>query len=122
LPGNSIAISFYKSGTNPNGDVEPSPAYFAWPTTEGRANIPAGANIDTGTGGDDGNDPNVRSWWFCPLAKTTTNSDGSTRRVDYQVYVNGINFEQAGIQKTGCLSMSLAAVNAKVASGHQDHY
>jgi hypothetical protein len=37
LPPNSVAISFYKTGTNPYGAVDPSPAYFSWPTTEGRA-------------------------------------------------------------------------------------
>jgi hypothetical protein len=29
LPPNSIALSFYKLGDNPVGNIDPSPAYFA---------------------------------------------------------------------------------------------
>lgn len=39
LPPNSIAISFYRLGTNPLGKVDPSPSYFAWPSTDGRTSF-----------------------------------------------------------------------------------
>jgi hypothetical protein len=88
LPANAIAISFYKTGNNPLGKVDPSPAYFAWPSTEGRTEA-----ILAGT------------WWLCPLSNTG----------QYQVFISDFNFgasKEGGVSKDGCQKESLAAVNA----------
>lgn len=88
LPPNSIAISFYKIGNNPLGKVGPSPAYFAWPSTEGRTNL-----------------NNVGTWWLCPLSGTG----------QYQVFISDVNFgksQQGGVWKDQCQKESLAAINA----------
>ncbi|KAH3977821.1 hypothetical protein HBI56_105340 [Parastagonospora nodorum] len=88
LPANSVAISFYKTGDNPEGLVDPSPAYFSWPSTEGRTN-----QFFAG------------SWWLCPMSGTG----------QYKVYISDYNFGDAapgGETKEGCTRKSLAAVNA----------
>jgi hypothetical protein len=87
LPPNSVAVSFYKLGDNPLGNLDPSPAYFAWPSTEGCTSF-----FGQGT------------WWFCLL------SSGQ-----YQVFVSDANFgdsQQGGVQKVGCTREGLAAINA----------
>ncbi|KAF2033194.1 hypothetical protein EK21DRAFT_59402, partial [Setomelanomma holmii] len=88
LPANSISISFYKTGNNPMGTIGPSPAYFSWPTTEGRA---------TGFFSS--------VWWFCPLSITG----------QYQVFISNDNFGKSiegGVFKDRCKKQSLAAINA----------
>jgi hypothetical protein len=88
LPENSIAISFYKTGNNPLGLVDPSPAYFAWPAPEGRTSA-----FFAGT------------WWLCPMSNTG----------QYQVYISDFNFgnsQQGGVTKDQCVRQSLAAINA----------
>jgi hypothetical protein len=89
LPANSVAISFYKTGDNPQGLVDPSPSYFAWPSTEGRT-----AQFFAGT------------WWLCPI-------DGTSQ---YKVYISDYNFggdsRQDDVDKAGCTRKSLAAINA----------
>jgi hypothetical protein len=88
LPPNSVATSFFKTGTNPLGLVDPSPAYFSWPSTEGRAYA-----FGAGT------------WWLCALSSTG----------QYQVFISDFNFGlsgQGGVSKEDCTRMSLAAVNA----------
>jgi len=89
LPPNSISTSFYKLGNNPLAEVGPSPSYFAWPTTEGRA-----ATEATG-----------KTWWLCPISYTG----------QYQVFISNVNFGlsgQGGVTKAECERMSLAAINA----------
>ncbi|OAK97635.1 hypothetical protein IQ06DRAFT_357905 [Phaeosphaeriaceae sp. SRC1lsM3a] len=89
LPENSVAFSFYKTGNNPLGMIDPSPSYFAWPSTEGRT-----SSFFAGT------------WWLCPLTGTG----------QYQVFISDFNFgdksKQGGVTKDQCTRMSLAAVNA----------
>ncbi|KAI8933597.1 hypothetical protein NX059_009327 [Plenodomus lindquistii] len=89
LPPNSIAFSFYKTGNNPLGDVDPSPAQLSWPSTQGNT-----------LGG-------VGPWTLCPL--------GNTRQ--YQVFVSDGNFGSgipSGVFKDAleCQTRSLAAINA----------
>jgi|TARA_R110002003_G_scaffold279_16_gene18148 hypothetical protein len=70
------------------GKIGPSPAYFAWPTTEGRAN-----NYQGGV------------WWFCPISISG----------QYQVFISSLNFGasgQGGVLKDGCKQQSLAAIDA----------
>lgn len=84
LPPNSISTSFFKTGNNPYGTIGPSPAYFSWPTTEGRAFGSA--------------------FQFCPLSWG-----------QYQVFITDVNFGKSGysgLQKAGCFSLSIAAINA----------
>jgi len=83
LPPNSISTSFFHTGNNPLGNVDPSPSYFTWPSTPG---------VTQGLG----------AWWFCPL--------GSTGQ--WQVFVNYANFESAGVNKMLCEERGLAAVNS----------
>lgn len=89
LPENSVAFSFYKTGNNPLGMIDPSPSYFAWPSTEGRT-----SSFFAGT------------WWLCPLTGTG----------QFQVFISDFNFgdksKQGGVTKGECTRMSLAAVNA----------
>jgi hypothetical protein len=88
LPPNSVALSFYKTGNNPLGLVDPSPAYFAWPSTEGRT-----SGFFAGT------------WWLCPISGTG----------QYQVFISDFNFgnsKEGGVTKSSCTKMSLAAINA----------
>jgi hypothetical protein len=75
LPPNLVAISFYKTGTNPYGAVDPSPAYFSWPTTEGRA-TQFGSTV----------------WWLCPLS-----GSDRTGKAQWQVYVGSTNFGEGGL-------------------------
>lgn len=89
LPPNSISYSFYKTGDNPLGLVDHSPATLSWPSTEG--------NTLYGVG----------PWSLCPL--------GNTRQ--YQVFVNADNFGgsvSSGVWKDSnrCKNESLAAINA----------
>ncbi|KAJ4375667.1 hypothetical protein N0V86_007200 [Didymella sp. IMI 355093] len=88
LPPNAIAISFYHTGNNPLGLVDPSPSYLSWPSTQGGSFFGS-------------------PWTLCPL--------GSTQQ--YQVFINNENFGiggPAGVAKdpTACVSRNLAAINA----------
>ncbi|KAJ4338769.1 hypothetical protein N0V87_003684 [Didymella glomerata] len=88
LPPNAIAISFYHTGNNPLGLVDPSPSYLSWPSTQGGSFFGS-------------------PWVLCPL--------GSTQQ--YQVFINSENFGiggPAGVAKdpAACVSRNLAAVNA----------
>ncbi|KZM20250.1 uncharacterized protein EKO05_0003646 [Ascochyta rabiei] len=88
LPPNAIAISFYHTGNNPLGLVDPSPSYLSWPSTQGSSFFGS-------------------PWVLCPL--------GSTQQ--YQVFINSENFGiggPAGVAKDpgSCVSRNLAAVNA----------
>lgn len=89
LPPNSIAFSFYKTGNNPLGNVDPSPAHLSWPSTQG--------NTLFGDG----------PWNLCALGNTG----------QYQVFVSNENYEEdipSGVFKdpTECQRRSLAAINA----------
>lgn len=68
LPPNAIAISFYHTGNNPLGLVDPSPSYLSWPSTVG--------NTFYGF-----------PWALCPL--------GTTKQ--YQVFINSDNFGIGGV-------------------------
>ncbi|KAF1357780.1 hypothetical protein EJ07DRAFT_76183, partial [Lizonia empirigonia] len=88
LPPNAISISFYHTGNNPLGLVDPSPSYLSWPSTQGSTFFGS-------------------PWVLCPL--------GSTQQ--YQVFINSDNFGiggPAGVAKDpgSCVSRNLAAVNA----------
>ncbi|KAH9863867.1 hypothetical protein J1614_009799 [Plenodomus biglobosus] len=89
LPPNSIAFSFYKTGNNPLGNVDPSPAQLSWPSTQG--------NTLFGDG----------PWILCALGNTG----------QYQVFISNENYGDdlgAGVFKdpTECQRRSLAAINA----------
>ena len=62
LPPSAISTSFYHTGNNPLGLVDPSPAYLTWPSTYNIAFY--------------------GEWLLCPL--------GSTGQ--YQIFVNNQNF------------------------------
>ncbi|KAF3048979.1 hypothetical protein E8E11_009093 [Didymella keratinophila] len=88
LPPNAISISFYHTGNNPLGLVDPSPSYLSWPSTQGGTFFGS-------------------PWILCPL--------GSTQQ--YQVFINSENFGiggPAGVAKDpgACVSRNLAAINA----------
>ncbi|KAJ4316706.1 hypothetical protein N0V94_005319 [Neodidymelliopsis sp. IMI 364377] len=68
LPANAIAISFYHTGNNPLGLVDPSPSYLSWPSTQGSTFFGS-------------------PWVLCPL--------GSTQQ--YQVFINSDNFGIGGV-------------------------
>jgi hypothetical protein len=68
LPPNAIAISFYHTGNNPLGLVDPSPSYLSWPSTQGGSFFGS-------------------PWVLCPL--------GSTQQ--YQVFINSENFGIGGV-------------------------
>lgn len=88
LPANSIGLSFYKTGNIPLGRVDPSPAYFAWPTNEGCAKRYG-----------------AYTWLLCPLSNSG----------QYQVFIRDVDFGeswQGGVIKEECRPKSLAAVNA----------
>ncbi|KAH7086532.1 hypothetical protein FB567DRAFT_550017 [Paraphoma chrysanthemicola] len=84
LPPNSISTSFFKTGNNPYGNIGPSPAYFSWPTTEGRA--------------DEG------AFQLCPT------SWGQWQV--FITNVNFGRIGHSGLQLEGCETLSLAAINA----------
>ncbi|KAL6705985.1 hypothetical protein ACN47E_006264 [Coniothyrium glycines] len=89
LPPDSIAYSFYKTGNNPLGKVDPSPASLSWPSTEGNTLY--------------GNGP----WSLCSLGNTG----------QFQVFVNPDNYGgglASGVWKDpyACRNESLAAINA----------
>jgi hypothetical protein len=83
LPPNAIATSFFHTGNNPLGTVDPSPSYLTWPSTPGVS-------------------PSQGEWWLCQLGYTG----------QWQVFVNYANFDSAGVNKVQCQEKSLAAVNA----------
>ncbi|KAG9200149.1 hypothetical protein G6514_007503 [Epicoccum nigrum] len=88
LPPNAISISFYHTGNNPLGLVDPSPSYLSWPSTQGGSFF-------------------GQPWSLCPL--------GSTQQ--YQVFINNENFGiggPAGVAKdpASCAQRNLAAINA----------
>ncbi|CAO2657853.1 Nn.00g071130.m01.CDS01 [Neocucurbitaria sp. VM-36] len=87
LPPNAIALSFYHTGTNPLGMVDPSPAYFSWP-------LPSGLVTYNG----------ITPFWLCPLGTTG----------QYQIFIAAENFPSAGVIKSNgdCTKQNLAAVNA----------
>ncbi|KAH7394534.1 hypothetical protein BKA66DRAFT_411069 [Pyrenochaeta sp. MPI-SDFR-AT-0127] len=90
LPPDSVALSFYKTGTNPLQQVGPSPAHLSWPSTQGL--------VDSAI-----NDP----WWLCPLGGTG----------QYQIFVSKDNYGKtgpSGVYKDSgeCKKRSLAAINA----------
>ena len=68
LPPNAISISFYHTGNNPLGLIDPSPSYLSWPSTQGGSFY-------------------GQPWTFCPL--------GSTQQ--YQVFINNENFGIGGV-------------------------
>lgn len=70
LPPNAIAISFYHTGNNPLGLVDPSPSYLSWPSTIGGSFF-------------------GYPWSLCPL--------GTTKQ--YQVFINGENFGTGGVSR-----------------------
>ena len=89
LPPNSIAFSFYKTGSNPLGRVDPSPAHISWPSTQGNTLFGEGP------------------WSLCPLGNTG----------QYQVFVSNENYQSSipsGVFKdpSTCSTKSLAAINA----------
>lgn len=89
LPPNSIAFSFYKTGNNPMGNVDPSSAHVSWPSTQG--------NTLYGEG----------PWDLCALGNTG----------QFQVFVSSENYRNnlpSGVYRdpAECYKKSLAAINA----------
>jgi len=87
LPPNSIAFSFYKTGDNPLGIVDGSPATLSWPSTQG--------NTFLGDG----------PWMLCSRGRTQ----------QYEVFIADQNFNDdtsAGVSRAPCDRVTLAAVNA----------
>jgi hypothetical protein len=72
LPPNTVAISFYKTGENPQGIVGPSLAFLSWPFTRG---LTINGLYDA-------------LWWVCPT--------GSTNQ--YKVFINNANWGLNGNQ------------------------
>ena len=82
LPPSAISNSFFHTGNNPLALVFPSPSYLTWPSTLGIA---------------------FQGYWtFCPMGETG----------QYQLFVNGNNFNPQGLSKGECLYRQLAAINA----------
>ncbi|PSN71774.1 hypothetical protein BS50DRAFT_235655 [Corynespora cassiicola Philippines] len=95
IPPSAISTSFYHTGNNPLGLVDPSPSFLTWPSTKGIAFY--------------------GEWLLCPLGGTG----------QYQIFVNNLNFEQQGVEKDYCINEELAAVNAnpwKKKKGSHGHY
>lgn len=88
LPPNAIAISFYHTGNNPLGLVDPSPSYLSWPSTVGGSFF-------------------GYPWTLCPL--------GTTQQ--YQVFINGDNFGIGGVSRPpGLQTKSLSMLTCPASS------
>ncbi|KAF2868552.1 hypothetical protein BDV95DRAFT_596899 [Massariosphaeria phaeospora] len=84
LPPNAVSTSFYHSGSNPLGMVDPSPSYLSWPSTYGITNY--------------------GKWWLCDYYATG----------QYQVFVDleELNIQGVNRDDNDCKPYPLAAINA----------
>ncbi|KAF2006500.1 hypothetical protein P154DRAFT_569890 [Amniculicola lignicola CBS 123094] len=111
LPPQAISIGFFQQGDNPQRWVDPSPAYFSWPSTKG--NSPGGHLDEDDTDGD-----LPGTWLLCPIAPVLAHSGHPdwgyvSSTGEYQVFINPDNFPFADpVTTTNCRTEDLAALNA----------
>ncbi|KAF2677076.1 hypothetical protein K458DRAFT_436865 [Lentithecium fluviatile CBS 122367] len=97
LPPNAIGIHFFHTGQNPLGSAAPTSSTLSWPSTPGNS-----------LGGE------KRAFcWLGTEEKST---------YQYEVFVNGRNFNSSSIDKKECLYAELAAADANPWGKKKPHW